>query len=210
MHGKTCRTRKVLLLATALIVAGGGGSVSAATASNAQAAAVPDPSPALATAQLQATLAGSLELAEATPGAPASTLPAMTLDDDPAMVPIDAQGYFQVADIADGDHSLYLHFPSGSEAEIPFRMLEGRGLDLGTVSVRDGLIAGHTGFDGYHFGFVDENGDGLNDNCLDANGDGICDQGGRYAGYPYMMGQGFAMPTMTASTTTSVMQTATA
>ncbi|MDW7646509.1 MAG: hypothetical protein SCI25_15910 [Desulfuromonadales bacterium] len=119
------------------------------------------------------------------------TQPTLTLDDSTTEIPLGPQGYFEVRGIADGDHSLYLHQMSGQVTEIPFRMLEGRGLNLGTVTIRDGALVEHTGFNGYHFGFIDENGDGINDNFMDADGDGICDRGGLYAGYTYMMEAGF-------------------
>ena len=142
-----------------------------------------------------ATVTGTLDAAVSPQAVvpAADSIPAMTLtlDDETAVIPVDGQGRFQVGGIADGDHTLYVHTGPGMTTEVPFRMLDGRGLDLGTVTVGNGRIAEHTGFDGYHFGFVDADGDGVNDNFTDADGDGICDQNRLYAGYPYMMEDGF-------------------
>ena len=115
----------------------------------------------------------------------------LTLDDRSAPVALDPDGRFEIRDVTDGNHSLFVHHPDGSVTEIPFRMLEGRSLSLGTVQVRDGAFQ-HTGFNGFHFGFVDANNDGINDLFVDADGDGICDNAGLYAGYPYFMAHGWA------------------
>ena len=113
------------------------------------------------------------------------------LDESSSSTALEPDGAFEVSDVADGDHSLFVHLHDGTIAEIPFRMLNHQYLDLGQVHVRNGWVISHTGFDGYRFGFVDENGDGINDNFTDSNGDGICDNGYYYAGSPYMLGLGF-------------------
>jgi hypothetical protein len=114
----------------------------------------------------------------------------LSLDDDqPATV--HDQGRFEIRNVEDGNHSLYLHHPDGMTTEIPFRMTEGRSLALGTVTIINGQLQNHTGFNGYRFGFIDENGDGINDLFIDDDGDGICDNAGLYAGYPYLMGHGW-------------------
>ncbi len=115
----------------------------------------------------------------------------ITLDDGTVDCPLDGQGRFEVTDLVDGDHSLFITSASGATVEVPIRMLDGRGLDLGTVSIRNGQLDDITGADGYRYGFVDTNGDGLNDNCVDAQGDGICDEGCRYANYTYLMNWGY-------------------
>jgi hypothetical protein len=111
------------------------------------------------------------------------------LDDEKSQVMLDADGNFTVSNIADGDHSLFWEDETtNARYEFEFRMAEGRGLDFGTITINDGKIERFTGFNGYHFGFVDEDGDGVNDNTnfIDTDDDGICDAGSRYAGYPYM------------------------
>ena len=113
------------------------------------------------------------------------------LDGGTTSVPVGLDGHFAMTGIADGDHTLFFHLEGGGTAEVPIRMLEGRGLNLGTVRIRDGQTEGIGGFDGFHFGFVDDNGDGINDLFVDADGDGICDNGTLYAGYPYMMDLGY-------------------
>lgn len=119
--------------------------------------------------------------------APGTTL---TLDDGTALIPLNSEGRFEIRDVQDGSHSLSVHQADGSVVEIPFRMLEGHSLSLGTVRVGDGSFE-HTGFNGYRFGFIDSDGDGINDLFVDADGDGICDNAGLYAGYPFLMGHGF-------------------
>ena len=54
-------------------------------------------------------------------------------------------------------------------------MLASRNLSLGLITINDGQLDDFTGFNGYHFGFVDEDGDGVNDHFADANGDGVND-----------------------------------
>jgi hypothetical protein len=114
----------------------------------------------------------------------------MTLDDGTTPVPLGPEGQFEIHDLSDGNHSLFLLQADGTVVEIPFRMLEGRSLSLGTVQVRDGVFQ-HSGFNGFRFGFVDADNDGINDLFVDDNGDGICDNTGLYAGYPYFMGHGW-------------------
>ena len=115
----------------------------------------------------------------------------VSLDGGTASVQVGPDGRFAISGIPNGDHTLVFHLGSGGTAEVPFRMLEGRGLNLGAVRIRNGHMEGIGGFDGFHFGFVDSNGDGINDLFVDADGDGICDNGSLYAGYPYMMDLGY-------------------
>ena len=114
----------------------------------------------------------------------------MTLDDG-VPVPIDGQGHFTATGIPDGDHSLFVHLSADNLVELPFRMVSGRSLDFGMVTITDGQFHDMTGFNGYHFGWVDADGDGRNDNFADSDGDGICDPGFRFAGAPYLMNMGF-------------------
>lgn len=147
------------------------------------------------------TVAGTLDAVSATQAAGLSTgegLAAMvptgtrvSIDNDSAGVPVGAGAHFEFMGVADGDHTLFVHLGTGENVEIPFRMLSGRGLNLGTVTIRNSRPEGMTGFDGYRFGFVDEDGDGENDLFVDADGDGICDNGKPYAGYPFLMDHGY-------------------
>jgi hypothetical protein len=115
----------------------------------------------------------------------------LTLDESTEPIALDSEGRFEIRGVTDGNHSLFLYHPGGDVTEIPFRMVEGRSLSLGTVRVDNGAFE-HTGFNGFHFGFVDENNDGYNDLFVDDDGDGICDNNGLYAGYPYFMGHGWS------------------
>src|SRR3990172_6658062 len=161
------------------------------------------PSPPVTALPAARTVVGTLDTAgtssaqtAALPGgaAPAAGVPAGTTASLDHVTPIHVapDGRFGATQVNDGDHSLFVHLGTGETAEIPFRMLDGRGIDLGTVRIRNGHLEGHSGFDGYRFGLVDENGDGGNDNFADADGDGICDNNVRFAGYPYMMDHGYA------------------
>ena len=116
-----------------------------------------------------------------------------TLYLDGSTIPIypDAQGRFSITDIPNGDHSLFIHLSDETNIEFPFRMADSRGLDFGLMSLAGGQVRNFTGFNGYHFGWVDENGDGINDNFADVDGDGICDNGYRFAGYSYHMDLGY-------------------
>lgn len=134
------------------------------------------------------TAIGAVDTGEATPQAVAPGT-VMTLDGGTTPVPLGPEGQFEIRDLADGNHSLFLQQADGTVVEIPFRMLEGRSLSLGTVQVREGVFQ-HSGFNGLRFGFVDANNDGINDLFADANGDGIGDAG-LYADYPYFMGHGW-------------------
>lgn len=114
----------------------------------------------------------------------------LTLNDSATPLSLDPAGRFEIHNLADGNHSLFLHQADGTVVEIPFRMLEGRSLSLGTILVHNGTFE-HTGFNGFRFGFVDANNDGINDLCTDADGNGICEPGSLYAGYSYFMAHGF-------------------
>jgi hypothetical protein len=111
----------------------------------------------------------------------------VVLDGEEIELPVFAEGSFWVADVTDDDHTLYVRLTDGAILEMPFRMMGGRGLDLGTISSDMDM----TGFDGYRFGWVDEDGDGKNDNCRDADGDGICDEGTRFEGYAFRVNVGY-------------------
>ncbi len=127
-----------------------------------------------------------------TPTSAIAVVPAtIYLDDSLNPVFPNAQDRFTISNVANGDHSLYLHMGDGTEIEFPFRMVSGRGLDFGTMTLSGEHVQEFTGFNGYHFGWVDEDGDEINDNFADNNGDGICDQGYHYAGYAYHMDQGY-------------------
>jgi len=140
---------------------------------------------------------------------PAGT--AVTLDDDLSVHAVDGAGHFELLGVADGDHSLFVHLDTGGTVEVPFRMHDGQGLNLDTVTVRSGEAPTHTGFDGSHFGFVDQDRNQMNDLFTDRDGDGSCDTGTAYAGAPYLMDHGYAATaTATGSTTTVACPTATA
>ena len=128
-----------------------------------------------------------------TPTSVQADIPTMLyLDDSSSPIMVGTNGEFTIKDIADGDHSLYWNTDNTDHPyEFQFRMSGGLGLDFGTIAFRDGLVESFSGFNGYRFGYIDEDGDGVNDNFTDANGDGICDQGRRYAGYSYMQELGF-------------------
>ena len=111
----------------------------------------------------------------------------ITLNEETATTSVDSQGSFKIFNVPDGDHSLYLHLANGGTLEIPIHMLNRRSLNLGEISFDKSFMIAHTGFNGYRFGFVDEDGDGINDNFTDADGDGICDNDRPYAGSPYLM-----------------------
>jgi hypothetical protein len=115
----------------------------------------------------------------------------IVLDDQQGGVPVGSDGSFQVMDIDNGDHSLFVHLGIGEVVQVPFRILGERGLNLGTVVIRNGHIEEITGFNGYRVGFVDEDGDGMNDLCVDADGNGVCDAGTSYADYAYLMSMGY-------------------
>jgi hypothetical protein len=115
----------------------------------------------------------------------------VTLDGDESRHLVDSRGRFEIQPVRDGDHSLLVHQPGQPAVEIPFRML-GRPIGLGMVWTQDGGVLDHSGFDGYRFGFIDEDGDGRNDLFADADGNGIGDPDRPYAGYPYLMDRGYA------------------
>ena len=128
-----------------------------------------------------------------TPTAAIAVIPAtIYLDDSSNPVFPNAQDRFTISNVANGDHSLYIQMGDGTEMEFQFRMAAGRGLDFGTMTLANGQVRTFTGFNGYHFGWVDENGDGFNDNFADADGDGVCDQGYHYSGYTYRMDLGYS------------------
>lgn len=109
----------------------------------------------------------------------------LALDDGVTEIPFDSQGSFEMENIFDGNHTLFVHHEDGTITNIPFRMLSGRGLDMGTITIHDGLVESYTGFDGYLFGFIDEDDDGINDCFIDENGDGICDLTGMPFSHPF-------------------------
>ncbi len=124
------------------------------------------------------------------PAAVASLPATLYLDDGADPIYLDGGNRFVIPDVADGDHSLFLQL-DGNEFELPFRMAAGRGLDFGTITMAGEQVRDFTGFNGYRMGWIDEDGDTINDNFADVNGDGIVDPGFRYAGYAYFMDQGF-------------------
>jgi hypothetical protein len=115
----------------------------------------------------------------------------ISLDDGVDLAVTDQNGVFSMTDVPNGGHSLFVHLANNEIVEIPFRMADGMSISLGKVSIQNGVLADFTGFNGYHFGFVDVDADGVNDNFRDANGDGIVDMGVTYGGYSYLMPHGF-------------------
>ena len=174
-----------LVLVLALTACGGDGNDNDAVTPPPAPGTVSEAPPATASTAIGAVDTGAATV-QAQAVAPGTV---MTLDGGTTPVPLGPEGQFVIRDLADGNHSLFLRQANGTVVEIPFRMLEGRSLSLGTVQVRDGGFQ-HSGFNGFRFGFVDANNDGINDLFVDANGDGICDTG-LYAGYPYFMGHGW-------------------
>lgn len=169
-------------LALIFVGCGGGGSSDGSP---------PDTSPTLvfeAPPETTRTVVGIIdtEIASVQQVGPGTTL---TLNDTDSIA-LDPDGRFEIRDVQDGSHSLFLRHVDGPVVEIPFRMLEDRSLSLGMILVRN-VSYEHTGFNGYFFGFVDADNDGINDLCVDAVGDGICDEPTLYAGYPYFMAHGF-------------------
>jgi hypothetical protein len=139
----------------------------------------------------QRLVIGAIDTGSAIPTQSQAVAPGTTLTiNDGTSIPLDPEGRFEIRDVQDGSHSLFLQQAGGTVIEVPFRMLEGRSLSLGTVRINNNSFE-HTGFNGFHFGFVDANNDGINDLFVDADGDGICDNAGLYAGYPFLMGHGF-------------------
>lgn len=118
------------------------------------------------------------------------TWPMVTFDQQ-EQVPVAFDGSFMMSDVPVGDHSLYFTFDDGTTTELPVRMHAGGGLNLGTVHIGTGAPPSAVGYDGYMFGYVDADGDGINDNFSDVDGDGICDEGFAHAGFPYFMDQGY-------------------
>ncbi|MHC4222654.1 MAG: hypothetical protein ACYSUN_01570, partial [Planctomycetota bacterium] len=87
----------------------------------------------------------------------------IVLDDGLLETRCDDEGRFEMAPVPNGDHSLFVHASDGHVVEIPCRILDGRGIAMGTLTINEGEMLGHTGFDGYQCAFVDEDGDGVND-----------------------------------------------
>lgn len=137
------------------------------------------------------TVIGAIDTGSA-PVQPQAVAPgtSLTLDNGTTAIPLDQEGRFEIGDVQDGSHSLFVRQADGTVVEIPFRILEGRSLSLGTVRLANGAFE-HTGFNGYHFGFVDADNNGINDLFVDADGDGIGDNAGLYAGYPFFMRHGY-------------------
>ena len=171
-------------LAVVLAACGGGGSSDGGTP-------VATPTAFEAPPATSSTVTGAIDTAAATVQLQAVAAgTTLTLDDSTTPIPLHPDGRFEIHEVADGNHSLFLYQANGAPVEIPFRMAEGHSLSLGTVRVHDGTFE-HTGFNGFRFGFVDANGDGINDLCVDADGNGICEPGSLYAGYPYFTEHGF-------------------
>ena len=175
-----------------LTACGGGGSGDGSTTSNAS-ATTPSLQSSTVTGVLTTQTSAITKLMDlVTPTSANAVVPA-TLYLDDSQVPIypNAQDQFTINNVSNGDHSLYIEINDGTEMEFPFRMAAGNGLDFGTMTLAGGQVQNFTGFDGYHFGWVDADGDGVNDNFADVDGDGICDNGYRYAGYAYHMDMGY-------------------
>ena len=165
-------------LASVLAACGGGGSTPAPVGAN-QLTLLPQ------------TVVGTFVDSDTRSLTAASGVEFVTIDDGRFEWPVAADGRFVCTGLQDGDHSLFAHGPGLDPFEIPCRILDGRGLDLGEVAIRDDGVVRMTGFDGYLCGFVDEDNDGINDWFADADGDGYCDAGKPLAGYPYAMNHGF-------------------
>lgn len=186
------RLRPFLMLTATILVltaCGGGGSSSDGTAA---------PSPTFQSSTVTGVLTTESGVVSTimelfTPTSAVALVPAtIYLDNSPTPFFTDANDRFTVSNVPNGDHSLFIHPGDGTVIEFPFRMVAGYGLDFGQMLLADGRVRNFTGFNGYHFGWIDANGDGLNDNFADLNGDGICDQGYRYAGYPFHMELGYS------------------
>jgi len=113
-----------------------------------------------------------------------STRVLVVLDDQRIELPVDPRGHFEFMGVPDGNRSVFVHAPGQREVEIPCRMLGGRGLMLGAITIRNGELVGIAGFDGYHFGFVDDDRDGFHDHFAD--GDGTNDVTGDHYGGGHM------------------------
>jgi len=196
MHYKGPKRFAGLLLtgfAVLFLAACGGGGSDGSTSSGPSATPVAL-EPATVTGQLTTEPSVAARLMDLiTPAAAIADIPAtLYLDDDNTNpVFVDDQDRFTMTHVADGDHSLTIQLEDGTELIFPFRMAAGRGLDFGRMILADGQVREFNGFNGYHFGWVDENDDGINDNFVDVDGDGVADPGYRYAGYGYHMDLGF-------------------
>jgi hypothetical protein len=186
----------MVLLSTGFYLAacgGGGGGGGDDSPSNGDSVTTPSLQPSTVTGVLTTQTSAITKLMDLiTPTSAIALVPAtMFLDNSSSPIFANAQDRFTITNVQNGDHSLYIVMGDGAEMEFPFRMAAGRGLDFGTMTLDGGQVRTFNGFNGYHFGWVDEDGDGTNDNFTDVNGDGICDQGYRFAGYAYHMDMGY-------------------
>lgn len=110
---------------------------------------------------------------------------AVTRDGASRRVVLDHQGRFRLSGVAAGDHSIFVAAPSGETVEVPFRVLPGSDLGLGTIAIRGGRLEGISGSDGFGFGYADEDGDGRNDLFADEDGDGVNDVTGTPFSQPF-------------------------
>ena len=88
------------------------------------------------------------------------------LDDTTTPFYTDVDGKFSITNISDGNHSLHIYVDGEVEIVFPFRMTERRGLDFGLMHISSGQVQNYTGFNGYHFGWIDEE-DGIPDMGVD-------------------------------------------
>jgi len=87
----------------------------------------------------------------------------VSLDGGTASVQVGPDGRFAISGIPNGDHTLVFHLGAARDRGGPLSDARGTGLNLGRCGSGTGHMEGIGGFDGFHFGFVDSNGDGIND-----------------------------------------------
>jgi hypothetical protein len=187
----------IFLLLTALYLSGCGGGGGSGDSGGSTTGTAPTATPSLQSSTITGVLATQASVASrllsiiSPTSAIANIQATLYLDNSSTPVYADAQDRFTITNVPNGDHSLYIHMGDGTNIEFPFRMAANRGLDFGRMTLANGQVHDFTGFNGYHFGWFDDDGDGINDHFADANGDGVCDAGHHYAGYSYMMDLGF-------------------
>ena len=90
----------------------------------------------------------------------------------------DSNGNFAIQPCPPGDHTLNVIKNGTIVARKFIRLSFNQKLKLGMLIEMDERQMYCHHYDGYNFGWIDENEDGINDNFMDYNGDGICDISG--------------------------------
>ncbi|MGA1865706.1 MAG: hypothetical protein ACMUHX_11665 [bacterium] len=131
---------------------------------------------------------------DGTPGP--SDEPGLTLPDYPFMIVLqrtnqysipDSNGNFSIQHCPPGDHTINIVKDGEIIASKFVRIGPNQELDLGMLAQTCEKQMSCNQYDGYTFGWADENEDGINDNFTDCDGDGICD----ISGNPFCHGYGW-------------------